>query len=70
MLIPEVSVSKELKGRKKPWERRLSVAQHRYLLACQTLAKIRRLGSKYPNLQVNIATQNGKQVNVAGDLRK
>jgi hypothetical protein len=52
------------------WERRLSASQHRYLSACQTLAKIRRLASKYPNLQVNIATQNGQQVNVAGDLIK
>ncbi len=52
------------------WERRLSVVQHRHLLACQALAKIRRLSSKYPNLQVNIATQSGQQVNVAGDLGK
>ncbi len=52
------------------WERRLSMAQHRYLSACQTLAKIRRLSSKYPSLQVNIAAQNGQQVNVAGDLQK
>ena len=52
------------------WERRLSISQRRYLLACETLAKIRRLSVRNPALQVNIATQNGQQVNVAGDLVK
>ena len=52
------------------WEKRLSVAQGRYLRACETLAKIRKLSQKNPLLQVNIATQRGQQVNVAGDLIK
>jgi hypothetical protein len=52
------------------WERRLSAAQGRYLRACETLAKIRKLALKNPTLQVNIATQSGQQVNVAGDLIK
>jgi hypothetical protein len=52
------------------WERRLNIAQARYLRACETLAKIRRLSARNPTLQVNIATQSGQQVNVAGDLVK
>lgn len=52
------------------WERRLTAAQGRYLRACESLAKIRRLASKNPTLQVNIATQSGQQVNVAGDVVK
>ena len=41
------------------WERRLSAAEHRYLRACESLARIRKL--KLPSLQVNIAE---KQINV------
>jgi len=52
------------------WERRLSMSQRRYLHACETLAKVRRLMSGKPCVQVNIATQGGQQVNVAGDLEK
>ena len=52
------------------WEKRLSIAQGRYLRACETLTKIRILSQKNPLLQVNIATQSGQQVNVAGDLIK
>lgn len=52
------------------WEKRLSLNQGRYLRACETLAKIRKLAQKNPLLQVNIATQSGQQVNVAGDLVK
>jgi len=52
------------------WERRLSLSHRRYLLACETLAKVRRLSAKKPALQINIATQSGQQVNVAGDLVK
>jgi hypothetical protein len=47
------------------WEKRLSAAQGRYLRACETLARIRKLALP---LQVNIATQGGQQVNIAGDL--
>lgn len=43
------------------WERRLSAAQRRYLRACETLARVRRL--RLPAMQVNIAD---KQVNIAG----
>jgi len=52
------------------WERRLSMSQRRYLHACETLAKIRRLMSGKPAVQVNIAAQGGQQVNVAGDIEK
>jgi len=41
------------------WERKLSQSQRRYLRACESLAKIRRMDIK---LQVNVATN---QVNVA-----
>ena len=52
------------------WERRLTAAQNRYLRASETLARVRRLMSARPALQLNIATQSGQQVNVAGDLVK
>lgn len=42
------------------WERRLSAAQRRYLRACETLARVRRLG--LPMLQVNIGAQQVNQV--------
>jgi hypothetical protein len=46
------------------WERRLSLAQRRYLAACENLARIRKM--QIPALQVNIGD---KQVNVAGNLQ-
>jgi len=46
------------------WERRLSMAQKRYLSACETLAKIRKMA--VPALQLNIGD---KQINVAGNLQ-
>jgi hypothetical protein len=46
------------------WERRLSAAQQRYLRACDSLARIRKLARTTPALQVNIATHGGQQVNV------
>ena len=49
------------------WERRLSATQQRYLRACQTLVRVRKLVRS--TVQVNIATQGGQQVNVAGDLK-
>lgn len=52
------------------WERRLSMSQRRYLLACETLEKVRRLKSRKPAVQVNIAAEGGQQVNVAGDILK
>jgi len=52
------------------WEKRLSIAQRRYLHACETLAKVRRLMAGKPSVQVNIAAQGGQQLNIAGDLVK
>lgn len=49
------------------WDKRLSVAQSRYLRACETLARVRRLLRQPPAVQVNIAAQGGQQVNIAGD---
>jgi hypothetical protein len=46
------------------WERRLSMSQRRYLAACESLAKIRKMA--IPALQLNIGD---KQVNVAGNLQ-
>ena len=36
--------------------------------AVETLARVRRLLSRIPAVQVNIATQGGQQVNVAGEV--
>jgi len=52
------------------WEKRLSVAQSRHLRACETLARVRKLLSARPALQVNIAAEGSQQVNVAGDLTR
>jgi hypothetical protein len=52
------------------WEKRLSAAQRRHLRACETLARVRRLARNNPALQVNIATRDGQQVNIAGDFVK
>jgi hypothetical protein len=46
------------------WERRLSVAQRRYLAACENLARVRKL--KIPAVQMNFGD---KQINVAGNLQ-
>jgi len=43
------------------WEKKLSSAQHRYLRAIETLARIRRLLGG-PAVQFNIATHGGQQV--------
>jgi len=47
------------------WNRRLAASQRRYLRACETLARIRKMVRTTPALQVNIATAGGQQVNVA-----
>ena len=52
------------------WERRLSAAQRRFLRACETLARVRRLARNSPGFQVNIATREGRQVNFIGDVKK
>jgi hypothetical protein len=46
------------------WERRLSAAQRRFLRACETLARIRKLARTTPALQVNIAADGGQQINL------
>ena len=51
------------------WERRLSAAQRRYLRACETLARVRKITRQTPALQVNIATRGGQQVNILGDVK-
>ena len=50
------------------WEKQASVVQHRYLRASETLAWVRKLARKSPALQVNIATERGQQVNIAGEF--
>ena len=50
-------------------EKRLDYAQRRYLRACETLARVRKIARRTPALQVNIAADGGQQVNVAGDVR-
>lgn len=47
------------------WDRRLAASQRRYLRACETLARVRKMVRTTPALQVNIATAGGQQVNVA-----
>jgi hypothetical protein len=49
------------------WEKRLSITQGRYLRAIETLARVRKIA--LPDLQINVASEGGQQVNVAGDLR-
>ena len=48
------------------WERRLSSAQHRYLGAIESLARIRKYARTTPALQVNIAADGGQQLNLLG----
>ena len=47
------------------WDRRLAASQRRYMRACETLARVRRIIRRTPALQINIATQGGRQINVA-----
>lgn len=47
------------------WDRRLLTAQRRFMRACETLARVRKLSRNTPALQLNIATDGGQQVNVA-----
>jgi hypothetical protein len=51
-------------------ERRLNYAQRRYMRACETLARVRKIVRRTPALQINIAAAGGQQVNVAGDLER
>jgi len=52
-------------GRGDLLNRRLAASQRRYLRACETLARVRKMVRTTPALQVNIATAGGQQVNVA-----
>ena len=47
--------------------RRLSAAQRRFLRACESLARVRKLARTTPALQLNIAARGGQQVNVVTD---
>jgi len=49
------------------WDNILSSTQARFLRAIETLARVRRLARNTPALQINIARDGGKQVNVQGD---
>jgi len=67
LLYTEIVVGKSISIRQGDyWERRLSAAQRRYLRACETLARIRKM--RLPPVQVNIATEGGQQVNVQGKV--
>lgn len=46
----------------------LTTTQTRYLRAIEMLAKVRRLARNTPSLQINIAQEGGKQINVQGDV--
>jgi hypothetical protein len=52
------------------WEKRLSTAERRFFRACETLARTRRLIRQTPAIQVNIAAQGGKQLNVQGSVQQ
>ena len=49
-------------------ERRLTISQQRFLRASNALAKVRKLTRG--TVQINIASDGGQQVNVAGNIRK
>ena len=46
----------------------LTTTQTRYLKAIETLARVRRLARNTPALQINIAQEGGKQINVQGEV--
>jgi len=50
------------------WDRYLTTAQNRFLRAVEALARVRRLARNTPALQINIAGEGGKQVNVQGEV--
>jgi hypothetical protein len=47
------------------WEKRLTAAERRFTRTCETLTRVRKLSRNTPALQVNIATEGGRQVNLA-----
>ena len=50
------------------WDNLLSSTQARFIRAIEALARVRRLARNTPALQINIAREGGKQVNVQGDV--
>jgi hypothetical protein len=50
------------------WDKLLRQAQRRHLRAMESLARIRKLSKGIDFVQVNIATNGGQQVKVAGSL--
>jgi hypothetical protein len=46
----------------------LSSTQARFIRAIEALARVRRLARNTPTLQINIAGEGGRQVNVQGDV--
>lgn len=51
-------------------EDRLTAAQNRLRQACVTYIRVKKMISQTPALQINIATEKGQQVNIAGDVEK
>jgi hypothetical protein len=51
-------------------EKRLNYAQRRFVRACETLARVRKVIRQTLALQVNIAAGGGQQVNVLGDVKQ
>jgi len=49
------------------WDNLLTSNHARFLRAIETLGRVRRLSRNTPALQINIAREGGKQVNVQGD---
>jgi len=49
-------------------EKHLDAVQRRYLRACETLSRVRKLARQSPALQVNVALEGGRQLNVAGSV--
>ena len=47
------------------WEKRLTAAQIRFDRACESLERVRKLSARVPGVQINVAAEGGRQVNVA-----
>jgi hypothetical protein len=47
------------------WEKRLTAAQKRFNRACESLERVRKLSARVPKLQINVAAEGGRQINVA-----
>lgn len=52
------------------WDNVLSSAQARFIRAIEALARVRRLARNTPALQINIAQDGGKQVNIQGNATR